>query len=120
MRLNSILIVEDEDYLRQGIAEALKSKGYTVLTAPDGRAALEVLKTVTAPCLLLVDLMMPNMDGWELLEKLKEIVQSSKITHRALVMSGSPTAEEIAHQEGAGFLAKPFRLSELLVKLDQY
>ena len=120
MELKSILIVEDEDYLREEIAGALERKGYHVVSAPDGKAALIALETMTTPCLILVDLMMPNMDGWELLEKVRELSVRTKLAHRALVMSGASAAQDIAHQQGADFLSKPFRVSELFEKISKY
>ncbi len=62
----TILIVEDDDEIRELLSEMLTDKGYAVLTASDGEGALEVLRGSPAPCLIVLDLMMPKMDGWTL------------------------------------------------------
>src|ERR1700757_4020103 len=61
-----VLIVEDDLDIAESLAAALESAGYTTLTATDGKAALEILRRGnTEVCLILLDLMMPVMDGWE-------------------------------------------------------
>ena len=59
-----VLVVEDDHLIRQVIAEALEEEGFQVVEAANGREALENLKTVR-PALILLDLMMPVMNGWE-------------------------------------------------------
>lgn len=66
-----ILIAEDEEVLLGVLRRKLEMIGYEVITAKDGLAALNILKRET-PDLLLLDVMMPKMDGFELLEKLKQ------------------------------------------------
>ncbi|GAB6197530.1 response regulator transcription factor [Lysobacter xanthus] len=64
----SILVVEDNAAIRESLGELLSAEGYGVELAPDGRAACDVLAQGSAPCTILLDLMMPVMDGWEFLE----------------------------------------------------
>jgi len=66
-----ILIVEDEVDLREAMAEALNDAGFTVLTAADGQVGLSMAKT-EHPDLILLDLMMPVMNGHEMMKKLRE------------------------------------------------
>ena len=63
----SVLVVEDNDDIREAIGELLESEGYEIALAEDGERALEMLAELPRPCLLLVDLIMPRMDGWQLL-----------------------------------------------------
>lgn len=65
-----ILIVEDDHGIREGLEFALLLEGYRVESAEDGQAALRRLKTGRKPCLILLDLMMPVMDGWTLRREL--------------------------------------------------
>jgi two-component system chemotaxis response regulator CheY len=65
-----ILVVEDEAESRDTLRELLELEGYTVKTAADGRAALEVLETIE-PCVVLLDLVMPVMDGWQVIDRLR-------------------------------------------------
>jgi two-component system chemotaxis response regulator CheY len=60
-----VLIVEDDEGLREMMAEILKLEGFETATATNGREALDYLKRGDAPQLILLDLMMPVMDGWE-------------------------------------------------------
>jgi CheY-like chemotaxis protein len=61
----TVLIVDDEIALRDAVAEFLAEEGYDVVTADDGRDALRHLRRGLRPCVILLDLMMRGMDGWE-------------------------------------------------------
>jgi putative two-component system response regulator len=63
----TILVVEDNQVEREGLAAILLSEGYAVATAVDGAQALDVLRAAAAPCLVLLDMMLPNADGWHFL-----------------------------------------------------
>lgn len=67
---SSILLIEDDESIREITQELLESEGYGVSTAANGQAALETLSQMDPlPCLILLDLMMPVMDGWQFMEK---------------------------------------------------
>ena len=59
-----ILVVEDDKTLRESLSDALTLEGYDVISAENGEAALRLLRGGARPCLILLDLMMPIMDGW--------------------------------------------------------
>jgi CheY-like chemotaxis protein len=65
-----VLVVEDDADIRETIGELLRAEGYETVLAEDGQQALELLGKVPRPCLVLADLIMPTMDGWELLQAL--------------------------------------------------
>jgi CheY-like chemotaxis protein len=65
-----ILVVEDDRELREGLHDALLLEGYRVESAANGRTALGILKSGPRPCLILLDLMMPVMDGWTFRQEL--------------------------------------------------
>ena len=68
----TVLIVDDEDDIRESIQTILEEEGYRAVGASNGREALRLLQEAAdRPCLILLDLMMPVMDGWRLLELLK-------------------------------------------------
>ena len=69
---HTVLIVEDEEDLREMMREALQMKGYSVVTAEEGEDALRKLDDIGRPCLILMDLLMPGMNGWDLFEKLRQ------------------------------------------------
>jgi CheY-like chemotaxis protein len=65
-----VVIVEDDPIIREQLAEALTDAGMSVETAPDGQAALEVLEQ-TSPAVVITDLIMPGMNGWQLAEEVR-------------------------------------------------
>ncbi|MCU1283340.1 MAG: response regulator [bacterium] len=62
----TVVVVDDDDAVREAIADLLSLDGYAVLTACDGNQALRVLERAPRPCVALIDLIMPRVDGWEL------------------------------------------------------
>ena len=65
-----VLVVEDEAESRDTLRELLELEGYVVETASDGKAALELMETID-PCVVLLDLFMPVMDGWQVIDRLR-------------------------------------------------
>jgi CheY-like chemotaxis protein len=66
-----ILLVDDEPDIRASLKDVLESEGYRVVAASNGREALDRLHDMPRPCLILLDLMMPVMNGWEFAEALE-------------------------------------------------
>ena len=116
-RFNSrgvILVAEDERELRQLVAEILREAGYTVLEAADGESALTVARKHDGPIdLLITDVMMPKLDGFDLREKILLERQDLKI----LVMSGALDPEIVG--EDFPIIRKPFRPAELIDQVHQ-
>jgi CheY-like chemotaxis protein len=67
-----VLVVEDDPDARILLLELLRSQGYEVHLAQNGQEALAMLHSIGQPCLILLDLMMPVMDGWQFLAELKK------------------------------------------------
>lgn len=113
----SVLIVEDDADVRETMAEVLESEGFDVQAAREGREALELLHRGARPDLILLDLMMPGMNGWELraeLERQRELAAIPVIVVSA--MDPGPDRDTVLR--AAGFLKKPFTLSSLLTAID--
>ena len=109
----TILLVEDDEDVRAGIADILRDAGRTVVEAVDGADALMKLATVERPCLILLDLLMPRMDGFEFLSRLQEHPHSPEFP--VLVISAHGQASAAEHYRGVlGTLRKPFDTRELL------
>jgi CheY-like chemotaxis protein len=109
-----VLLVEDDIMCREDIAETLVEEGYAVDEAGNGRDALAKLDTSQEPpCVILLDLSTPVMNGWEFRE-----AQLAHPSHRSIpvvLMSGNTDIRIFAKQLGAaGVLKKPFGLAELL------
>jgi DNA-binding response OmpR family regulator len=107
----SILIADDDYDLRDALCEILGEYDFDVLVARDGREALAVMER-RLPSLVLLDLTMPEMSGWELLAELERRVDLAAIP--VLVFS----ANEVRVPAGRAFLAKPFRVEQLLERID--
>jgi two-component system cell cycle sensor histidine kinase/response regulator CckA len=106
-----ILLVEDEGFVRNVIAETLQLAGYYVLTANDAQRALEICRSAAAIDLLLTDLIMPGMSGLELRREFSALFPGGQV----LLMSGH--IERIAVDEFS--LMKPFSSGTLLRKVGE-
>ena len=111
MRGDRILVVDDDDSIRQIVRLCLSEDGYQVQEASNGEVALEVLSRFT-PELILLDLRMPIMDGWEFARR----YHMTPGPHAAIVafVAALNAAQECADIDAVGILSKPFDLEELL------
>jgi CheY-like chemotaxis protein len=111
-----ILVVDDNDALRENLAEALELEGYAVAVARDGSAALARLAEDPLPRVVLLDLMMPGMDGRELLARIREDPRLGGV--RVVITTGlSGVRGRVPAADGV--LTKPFGVRELLAALQQ-
>lgn len=110
----SLLIVEDDPDIADTLAELLDYAGYGVSTAGNGRSALESLQRApTLPDLILLDLMMPVMDGWQF--RSAQLADPRLARIPVLVLSAHVDAERAAQQLGAlALLRKPIDVEALL------
>jgi CheY-like chemotaxis protein len=112
MTLHTILVVDDDPHIRELIAQALIDEGYAVVTAGDGQAAVELV-AMSPPALILLDLMMPRMAGWQVVSVLKTLPDAESIP--VVLLSANHNLNQMARQLGtAAYLAKPFDLDALL------
>src|SRR5262249_41685640 len=111
------LIVDDNDVEREGLAIILGRAGYAVTRATDGFQALDCLRK-ERPNLILLDMLMPNCDGWEFLKRR----QPGGGAIPFIIITGSDSANHSwAKSIGAAdFLAKPFATDEVLDKVKQH
>jgi CheY-like chemotaxis protein len=109
-----ILVVEDDDDIREVMQEALSSEGFQVDAAKDGLDALGKLDgDGRHPLLILLDMMMPKMDGETFLKTLRGMPALAEAP--VIVISGNAAARETARDlHAAGCLMKPFELEDLL------
>lgn len=125
----AVLVVDDDEGLRSEVRDVLEGEGYIVLEADNGSAALSILRGLAAIAnlkkrsnydlrLVILDLLMPRMTGWEVVEVLRRDPQLSHIP--VLVTSGLPV-----HGDASGigatmyWLRKPFGEEELLAAMDE-
>jgi CheY-like chemotaxis protein len=110
--LPTVLIVDDDPAIRKMLVEVLSLEGYPTETADNGRQALEMLAK-SGPRLVLLDLLMPEVDGRGVINQLSEDPQERK-KHRIILVSAWANLEASRDLEADGTLAKPFNVNQLL------
>ena len=117
----SILVVEDNADIREAIVEVLSSEGYQVTSAPDGKQALEKLPEMKVPTLILLDLMMPVMNGWEFLDS--KAMDERFDTHQVVTISAVPSTaslEDATPLETSGSIQKPMSFERLFETVKKF
>ncbi len=112
-----VLVVDDDQPIRDFLAMALSAEGYEAVVAPNGAVALDLVRE-TPPHLILLDLMMPVMDGWAFLEACR--VEAPCRDVPVVVMSAAYKAPEIQELRAEAFLAKPFDLGDVLGVVERF
>ncbi len=111
---STILIIDDDDDVRLSIAEALESRGYAATAALNGATALrQMCDEGLRPDLILLDLIMPDMDGWEFRRRQQRVPALAHIPVVLLTAYDLPHVEA-ARADAAGLLRKPVQLAELV------
>lgn len=117
--LGTVLVVDDEETVRAAAGRMLESLGFTVLSARDGREAVEHFRTDGSVIrAVLLDLTMPHLNGEETFRKLRQIHPEVRV----LLMSGfneQEAADRFIGKGLAGFLQKPFRLEDLRTRMKE-
>jgi two-component system OmpR family response regulator len=111
-----VLVVDDDAAIREILAIALEDEGHEVSTAADGAQALERVDE-RQPDLVLLDLNMPVLDGWQTHARLR-----TRTPHIPVVFmtAGNVARSEAARHEADGFLPKPFDIDRLLSLIDSF
>jgi len=113
-----ILLVDDEDAVREINGLVLRRHGYEVVEAAGGEEALAIYQGLESPpALVLTDVAMPRMSGLELAERLQDATASPQVVPPVIFMSGysgKQAPDPAALESAAGFLQKPFAVSDLL------
>ena len=111
-----VLVVDDEERMRKLIADFLKVKDYDVLEAGDGEQAVDVCFSVKDIALVILDVMMPKMDGWEVLRTIRE---RSHVPVIMLTARSEETDELKGFQYGADeYISKPFSPKILVARVE--
>jgi CheY-like chemotaxis protein len=106
-----VLLVEDDEFIRQEISEALQDEGYEVQSAGHGKEALTLLEQGLIPSVVLLDLMMPVMNGWEFLKVFKRDGANAEIP--VVILSAFADRATIIGGDAIRVLRKPINLSVL-------
>jgi CheY-like chemotaxis protein len=114
-----VLVVDDDDELRDAVADALRDAGLSVKTARNGREALDVMAKEALPAVILLDLMMPIMSGWEfrVAQLRDEKIRAIPIVVMSAVTDVRGAAEQL---QADGFLMKPVELQTLIATVTRF
>jgi len=113
---SNILIIEDNKEIQSAIQSALVEYGYNVFTADNGKEGLLKLSQMPAPCLILLDLIMPVMSGWEFIEEINKNIIYSNIP----IVIVSALASQSGLSGNQTFLEKPIDLDSLLQRVAKH
>lgn len=113
----AVLVVEDDSDIRFGLGVLLEDEGYKAVTAANGRQALAVLRAMPRlPSLILLDLMMPEMDGWQFRAEQRRDPELASIP--VMVLSAAADLPKQTAKLGAvGAMQKPVQVEELLAEI---
>jgi DNA-binding response OmpR family regulator len=115
----TIFVVEDQEELRESICEELDRSGFNTVGASQGEKALALLHRSPRPALLLLDLLLPHKDGWEVVASMKADAKLRSVP--IVVMSAvPPQATSLQAQGVAATLPKPFTMEELLFVVTRF
>jgi CheY-like chemotaxis protein len=115
----TVLLVDDDAAVAEGLAEFLADEGYAVATAKDGHAALDQLRSGLRPCVILLDLMMPGMDGWDFR---REQLKDAELSHIPTIVISAAGFSDTTVKSQFGdveFLPKPVSLERLLDAIER-
>lgn len=109
-----ILIVDDEQDMRESLEEFFADEGYEVRTAEDGAVAMELLDGPELPCIVILDLMMPVLDGNEVIDRMR---QSERLATVPIIVT---TSDPSRAPRGIPLMKKPMDLRRLLSAVQQH
>ncbi len=112
-----VLVVDDELHLRNVLRRILKKEGYQVITAADGQAALRLIEE-EEPDVILLDILMPGIDGREVCRRVRQFSTATQIIYfTAKVMPTDPLKLKELRREADAFIAKPATSQQILSKV---
>ena len=113
---DKVLVVDDEQQIRDLLSKFLTKKGYEVVSASNGEEAIELAKTEN-PQVILLDVMMPGIDGIQTCRRLKEEEKTKSIP--VIMITAFPDRDVEAYLEGADdYVVKPFNMLEVSIRLE--
>jgi CheY-like chemotaxis protein len=119
METVDVLIIDDDQDIRDTLASVVELQGHTVVTASNGSEALQMLREGTAyPRMIFLDLRMPVMNGWQFLEQFSQLPNASKIP--VVVITADRSAATRKLDGIAGFLLKPLEVSDIMSVIGQH
>jgi two-component system alkaline phosphatase synthesis response regulator PhoP len=120
MKQKKILIADDNEHIRESLASILEDEGYAMWIAKDGAEALRKAREIV-PDILILDVMMPEMSGYEVCRTIKSDPDLKKIFVLMLSAKGQATEKERGKEVGADeYFGKPFSPSEIVARIKKH
>ena len=117
--MKTVLIIEDNEEMRENTCEYLELSGYHVIASENGTAGLAAAAS-SRPDVILCDIVMPGVNGYEVIKQLKDNPSTSSIPFIYLTANGEKKDISIALKMGAdGFIRKPFLMNELISEISK-
>jgi CheY-like chemotaxis protein len=115
-RKGFVLLVEDDESMRDDLAYLIQKRGYNVETAADGEEALEKLRARDGACVIILDLMMPVMDGWQ---TRAELLKDQDLAHiPVILLSGIADSRLASTLSAVDYVTKPIDFDKLYRLVD--
>jgi len=113
--MHTVLVLEDEDDLRESMRDLLEDNGYAVVAVRDGREALDALPRIQHVCIVVLDLVMPQMNGWDFFDAMRAVPQMADVP---VVVHSSAAARAPAGVTRV--LGKPLQPEKLLATVREF
>ena len=120
MAKREVLVVEDDVDLRESLSQALQDHGFAVTQAGNGQQALDLLHSGIRPAVILLDLMMPVLSGWELRDVLRDDPELSRIPTLVISAYMDGTEQEVLALPADDCIRKPFHLRVLIEAIERH
>ena len=113
------ILVIDDDEIHLSMAQNILGKKYDVIISKTGKEAINILLNGVIPCLILLDIIMPHMDGWETYNKLKglSLLKDCPIVF-VTSLDGADNRENAKRLGAAGYITKPFKTEDFLEQVN--
>ena len=115
--MKTVMFVDDEDDVRESVKQLLSKWGYKPIVAKNGYDCLKILKT-EKPDLILLDIMMPSMDGWDTCAKIKADKKTESIPIVFLTAKTDPISTSMGRMASSDYIAKPFDINDLKKRVE--
>jgi len=113
--MHTVLVVDDDEELREILRDALEAEGFAIVAAAEGRQALAAMAKLDDLCVVILDLLMPGMNGWDFYDAMKANAQYSAVP--VVVVTSAPSE---APKGVARVMRKPLKLERVLSTIREY
>ncbi|HKF43826.1 MAG TPA: response regulator [Thermoanaerobaculia bacterium] len=120
MNSREVLVVEDDNDLRESLCQTLRDNGFSVLSTTNGQQALDVLKAGAHPAVILLDLMMPVLNGWELRDALRDDPRLADIPQLVISAYMDEAEQHVLGLPPDDCIRKPFHIRVLLEAVERH